>query len=225
MYVYIYIYIYYIHVLYTRVCIYIYIYIYMCMLPVPYCVADHDSENLEQLALYGPAYRDSCGEGRESAAEHQWGVLSLAFGSHPVSWSSFMIRRGTWQIGLRELGGPPNSLLGGRRIWTVTLALSGFCRLFTGGSWTTVWTLGGAGGAGIDITLGSSDCRCFEVLAISVLLGHCSSQAMLDMQAVHIGLLYSLTLLRWLLSGPRGCTINSSARPYLDTRLHVLHSV
>ena len=61
---------------------------------------------------------------------------------------------------------------------------------------------GGPGGAGIVVTLGSSDCRCFEVLAISVFLGHCSSRAMLDMQAVHIGLLYSLIFLRWLLSGP-----------------------
>ena len=113
-----------------------------------------------------------------------------------------MIRRGTWQTGLRKIGGPPNSLLGGRRFWTVTLALSGFLRLFTGGSRTPVRTLGGPGGAGIVVTLGSSDCRCFEVLAISVLLGYCSSQAMLDMQAVHIGLLYSLTFLRWLLSGP-----------------------
>ena len=48
---------------------------------------------------------------------------------------------------------------------------------------------------------------------------------MLDMQAVHIGLLYSLTFLRWLLSGPWGCTINLSARPCSDNRLHVLHSV
>ena len=61
---------------------------------------------------------------------------------------------------------------------------------------------GGPGGAGIVVTLGSSDCLCFEVLAISVFLGYCSSQAMLDMQAVHIGLLYSLTFLRWLLSEP-----------------------
>ena len=60
---------------------------------------------------------------------------------------------------------------------------------------------------------------------ISVFLGYCSSQAVLNMQAVHIGLGYSLTFLRWLLSGPWGCTINSSARLCLDTRLHVLHSV
>ena len=63
---------------------------------------------------------------------------------------------------------------------------------------------GGPGGAGIVVTLGSSDSRCFEVLAISVFLGYYSSRAMLDMQAVHIGLLYSLTFLRWLLSGPCG---------------------
>ena len=61
---------------------------------------------------------------------------------------------------------------------------------------------GGPGGAGVVVTLGSSDSRCFEVLAISVFLGHCSSRVMLDMQAVHIDLLYSLTFLRWLLSGP-----------------------
>ena len=61
---------------------------------------------------------------------------------------------------------------------------------------------GGTAGAGIVVTLGSSDCRCFEVLAISVFLGHCGSRAVPDMQAVHIGLLYCLTFLRWLLSGP-----------------------
>ena len=36
----------------------------------------------------------------------------------------------------------PNSLLSGRRFWTVTLALSGFLRLFSGGSRTPVRTLG-----------------------------------------------------------------------------------
>ena len=114
-----------------------------------------------------------------------------------------MIRRGTWQTGLRKIGGPPNSLLGGRRFWTVTLALSGFLRLLTGGfSDSCSDSGGGPGDVGIVVTLGSSDCRCFEVLAFSVFLGYCSSQAMLDMQDVHIGLLYSLTFLRWLINGP-----------------------
>ena len=53
-------------------------------------------------------------------------------------------------------------------------------------------------GTGIVITLGSSDSQCFEVLAF---MGYCRSRAMLDVQAVHIGLVYSLTFLRWLLSG------------------------
>ena len=74
-----------------------------------------------------------------------------------------MVRRRTWQTRLRELGGPLNSLLGGRRFWTVIPALSVFLRLFAGGSWTPVRTLGGPGGAGIVVTLGYIYiCICIE---------------------------------------------------------------
>ena len=67
------------------------------------------------------------------------------------------IRRKTSQTRPHELGGPPNSSMGGRRLWTVIPALSGFLRLFAGVSRTPLRPLGGPSGAGIVVTRGSSD--------------------------------------------------------------------